>query len=183
MAGTVSHAAVKLTTSIPTRRRSRASLRARLTLSLTLVRVHDLPFRIDRRDLPAADDVPAIHQPHRDGAVSVTPEDVCAPIPVVIPAAHDAPRGIDRGDDLAAADRHRPIHQPDRHLAGRRLSPEDVRTAVAVVVTGADDLPRWIDGTDVTGADRVHAVHQPDDHRAITVSPQQIGAAVAVVVA
>src|SRR6266403_2189107 len=77
-------------------------------------------------------DLRAVHEPDREIAAGITPENVGLPVAVEVSGSGNRPHGrytsdADRLHDL------RTVHQPDRHVAAG-VMPENIALAVAVEV-------------------------------------------------
>jgi len=60
--------------------------------------MNGLPDRINEGDWTSTDDLGAVHQPHRHGTRTVTPDEIRTTITAVVPHVRDSPGGINGGD-------------------------------------------------------------------------------------
>ena len=125
----------------------------------------------------------AVHEPDRDVAAGVAPENVGLAVAVEVAGADDWPRWSGTLPRPPADDDCRAVHQPDRHVAAG-VAPENVAVAVAVEVAGSGDGP---DRRHIAETCRSTETAGPFINQIATiaagVAPEPVGLAVAVEVA
>src|SRR5262249_7544866 len=122
-------------------RSPRAALLSGLYRQSIGVHALDLPGGHRRTRGAAAAHCGAIQQPyHGLPAARVVPQDVAAPLIIIVAGLRDRPRPH-RRTDQTTADQRCAIDEPGQRLTGRRAVPENVAVAVAVKVACTRDHP------------------------------------------